>query len=61
MDTHIEKTAGGPPSLFDALDPRPGGWVLTICGVTVDRAKIVKREPGCSWCARKLEETATKR
>lgn len=46
MATHIE----GRPSLTR---------VLAICGVKCEQSQIVKRDPTCEWCARKLEEKET--
>jgi hypothetical protein len=56
MATHIEER----PKRGDLdFGDRPSTRVLTICAVTCDRAQIVKRDPTCSWCARKLEEKET--
>lgn len=59
METHVKKltTKYG----FDFGDFPTSGRVLTICGVTCDGSQIVKRDPSCTWCARKLEEAKTGR
>lgn len=60
METHIDKLTTKYQG-FDFADVPTSGRVLALCGVTCDVSQIVKRDPSCTWCARKLEEAKTGR